>query len=172
MRPGGRCPPGLTCWPGCRAWTWRASTSSCYSLSSCTQLDTGAQTCFVLLFWKPVTLAKSPASPVTSRVRGLCERPCLCGWLGSHCGPGDPEDLPGAPGQGGRGPAHALDGQWGRGIPPGGQGRSPLCQNSTSYSVSAGSLTLASHRWLAGQDIFGNFSGLHQVPNLDLAILA
>ena len=103
MRPGGRCPPGLTCWPGCRAWTWRASTSSCYSLSSCTQLDTGAQTCLVLLFWKPVTLAKSPESP--PECEGCVSGPaCVGGWgatvdpvtLRTSLGPLDreAEDLP------------------------------------------------------------------------------
>ena len=36
-------------------------------------------------------------------------------------------------------------------------------QNSTNFSVSSGSLTLATHSWISGSDLFGHFSGLQQV---------
>ena len=36
-------------------------------------------------------------------------------------------------------------------------------QNSSDFSVSNGSLSLASHSWTTGSDIFGHFAGLQQV---------
>ena len=36
-------------------------------------------------------------------------------------------------------------------------------QNNSDFSVSSGRLTLASHSWTSGSDIFGQFTGLQQV---------
>ena len=39
-------------------------------------------------------------------------------------------------------------------------------QNSSDFSVSNGSLSLASHSWTTGSDIFGHFAGLQQVVEI------
>ena len=36
-------------------------------------------------------------------------------------------------------------------------------QNNTEFSVSGSSLTLASNKWVAGEDRLGNYTGLQQV---------